>query len=98
MASKLVKKAEAACTPAKTFTKLSEIQDGKYAMSFTGQVREMEDKTEFALLDLKGPKTYKSMIIGVPAEVIKAVKNKVTALCKGFMLVKEGASITFIPA
>jgi hypothetical protein len=98
MASKLVMRKEASCTPAKSFTKLSEIADGKYTMSFTGQVRQMEDKTEYALIDLKGPKSYRAMIIGVPADLIKVVKNKVTALCKSFKLVKEGASITFIPA
>jgi hypothetical protein len=98
MASKLVKVKDASCTPMKTFTKLAEIANGKYSMSFTGEAREMEDKTQYALIDLKGPKSYKSMIIGVPADIIKKCKDKVSALCKGFMLVKEGKEITFIPA
>jgi hypothetical protein len=98
MASKLVMRKEASCTPAKSFTKLSEIADGKYDMSFSGKVREMDDQTQYALIDLKGPKSYKQMIIGVPADIIKKCKDKVTALCKGFKLVKEGKEITFIPA
>lgn len=98
MASKLVKRKESSCTPMVTFTKLSEIQNGKYDMSFTGEVRIMDDAREFALIDLKGPKSYQKMIVGVPAEIIKKCSNKITKLCKGFKLVKEGKEITFIAA